>query len=315
MELIPAMQKRTVVSGLITLAVFILLATSPQWTSAYTPVLLSSIIMYLIITMSWTIFSGPTGYISLAPAAFFGIGIYFTALFGQSFPFPVVILMAGMIAFIVAILVGALTLRLKGVYFVVFTFGLVELIQYIVLFYEINFTGTRGRFVMSLDYTVVFYYMLAILFVLIIVAYLIRASKFGLALTSIGEEEEASAHCGVNVTRIKVVTFAISAFFMGSCGAVMATKWTYIDPGIAFNPDFSFLPVLMAIFGGLGHFFGPLLGAAIFTYLEEYLITRLPELYKLIFGAVLIISILYLPNGVVGLLQAIYGRVFGRQQK
>jgi branched-chain amino acid transport system permease protein len=93
----------------------------------------------------------------------------------------------------------------------------------------------------------------------------------------------------------------------------MATKWTYIDPGIAFNPFYSFMPVLMAIFGGVGQLFGPVIGAVIFTYLEEFLITRFPELYMLIFGSVMVGAILYLPDGVVGLIQKLWKRYSERK--
>jgi branched-chain amino acid transport system permease protein len=134
-----------------------------------------------------------------------------------------------------------------------------------------------------------------------------------LALQSIGQEEDAAAHTGVNVTMLKVTTFAISAFFMGAAGAVMATKWTYIDPFIAFNPFYSFMPVVMAIFGGMGQLYGPIIGAAILTYLEEFLITKFAEVYMLIFGTILVIAILYLHDGLVGLIQKLWRQISGRK--
>jgi len=151
--------------------------------------------------------------------------------------------------------------------------------------------------------------MLAIFVVLMLTAYFIRHSKYGLALQSIGENEEAAAHRGINVTMVKVVTFAISAFFMGATGAIIATRWTYIDPYIAFNGLFSFLPVLMAVFGGIGQLYGPVIGATIFAYLEEILLTKFPYFYMLIFGLVLILAILYLPNGIVGLVPRLVRRL------
>jgi branched-chain amino acid transport system permease protein len=134
------------------------------------------------------------------------------------------------------------------------------------------------------------------------------------ALQSIGENEEAAAHIGINVTWLKVIAFAISAIFMGAAGAIMATKWAYVDPRIAFNPLFSFMPVLMAIFGGMGQLWGPVLGAAIFTYLEEILITKFPYYYMLLFGAILVVAILFLPNGLVGLIQKWRGRGLVKQR-
>jgi branched-chain amino acid transport system permease protein len=253
--------------------------------------------------VSWVIFSGPTGYISLAPAAFFGLGIYASAVLGKVVPLPIVVGLAGVASFGLAVLVGALTLRLRGIYFAIFTFGLVELIKHFVLWWEINITGTRGRFVVVVDSVTSYYYMLVVLVILMVAVYFIGRSKYGLALQSIGEHEEAAAHIGIDVTRLKTVAFAVSAFFMGAAGSIMATRWTYIDPVIAFNPMFSFMPVLMAIFGGMGRFYGPILGAVIFAYLEEMLITKFPYYYMLIFGTVLVLAIVFLPDGLVGLLE------------
>jgi branched-chain amino acid transport system permease protein len=295
--------KRSLVAGSIILILLVLLATLPRYAPGYTPVLLTSIFMYIIITVSWVMFSGPTGYMSLAPAAFFGVGVYTSAILGGEFPLPVVIGIGGLLSFILALLVGALTLRLRGIYFAIFTFGLVMFIRHLLLWGEVHVTGTRGRLVVVVDYTTVYYAMLVIFVVLMFTAYFIRRSRLGLALQSIGENEEATAHRGINVTLVKVITFAISAFFMGAAGAIMATRLTYIDPTIAFNPLLSFMPVLMAIFGGMGQLYGPVIGAAIFAYLQEFLTTRFPYYYMLIFGIILVVVILYLPNGLAGLVQ------------
>jgi branched-chain amino acid transport system permease protein len=302
--------KKVWVAGLL-LIILVLLATLSFYASTYTVILVTSILMYIVLTLSWVIFSAPTGYVSLAPAAFFGVGIYTSAILGKELPLLVVILIGGLASFCLALLVGALTLRLRGIYFTIFTFGLVELIKYLLLWYEIKFTGTRGRFVILVDNTTIYYVMFTIFVVLLLTAYLIRRSKFGLALRSIGENEEAAAHIGVNVTVLKTITFAVSAVFIGAAGAIMATRWTYIDPYVAFDFRYSFMAVLMAIFGGMGQFYGPILGAAIFAYLEEILLTKFPYYYMLIFGTILVVTILYLPDGLVGLVQKLRRRISG----
>jgi branched-chain amino acid transport system permease protein len=286
-----------------------ILSTLPLYAKVYTVVLLITILMYAVITVSWTIFSGPTGYISLAPAAFFGLGVYSSAILGFQLPLLAVIVLGGLASSCLAFVVGALTLRLKGIYFVMFTFGLVELLLHFVLWWEVNITGTTGRVVPTVDNTTVFYIVLAIFVLTILTAHFVKRSRFGLALRSIGEHEEAAAHIGINVTAFKIVTFAISAFFMGAVGAIMATRWTYIDPKIAFNPLISFLPVLMAIFGGMGQLYGPIIGAAAFAYLEEILITRFPYHYMLIFGIIMVVAILYMPDGLVGFIQKGWKRI------
>jgi branched-chain amino acid transport system permease protein len=284
------------------LVILLLLAALPTIRPGYTIVLVYTILMYIILTMSWVLFSAPTGYLSLAPAAFFGVGIYTSAILGTTLPLPVVICIGGLASACLALLVGAVTLRLRGIYFAIFTFGLVELIKHFVLWYELKFTGTRGRFLIPVDNDTIYYVMFTILVALLLTTYLIRRSKYGLALQSIGQDEEAAAHIGINVTLLKIITFAISAVFMGAAGAIWAIRLTYIDPYIAFDPLNSFMPVLMAIFGGLGQLYGPILGATVFSYLREILITRFPYYYMLLIGIILVVSVLYLPDGLVGLL-------------
>lgn len=308
-----ASNKRFLISGSIVISLLILLAASPLYAPGYPVILLTSILMNIILTLSWVMFSAPTGYISLAPAAFVGVGIYTSAILGNHLPLLIVVALGGLVSFSLALLVGGLTLRLKGIYFTVFTFGLVELIKNFALYFELHVTGTRGRFVIPIDSLTVFYVIFGIFATLLLTTYLIRRSKFGLALQSIGQNEEAAAHIGINVTLLKIMIFAISAFFIGAAGAIIATRWTYIDPGIAFNPLFSFTPVLMALFGGMGQLYGPILGATVFSYLEEFLITRFAELYQLLMGGILIITILYLPYGLVGLVQKLWKRISGGQ--
>lgn len=288
--------------------ILILLVATPFFAPIYTTILLTSILMYMIIAVSWTLFSGPTGYISLASAAFFGAGVYTSAVLSTALPFPLVIVLGGLVSSCLAILVGTLTLRLKGIYFVMFTFGLVELLLNFILWWEFTITETTGRVVPPMANTTVFYVMLLILVTLLLTVFFIRRSRYWLALEGIGENQEATAHIGVNVTAVKVIIYAISALFMGAAGALIATRWTYIDPKIAFNPLLSFMPVLMAIFGGIRPIYGPIIGAAFFTYLEEFLITRFPYHYMLIFGIIMVVAILYMPNGLVGLAENLWKR-------
>jgi branched-chain amino acid transport system permease protein len=300
------------VPGLLAI-MLVLLAALPHARPGYTVVLVYTILMYIILTVSWVLFSGPTGYISLAPAAFFGVGIYTSAVVGMKLPLAVVVLLGGLISSCLALFVGALTLRLKGIYFTFFTFGLVELLKNFILWYEVKYTGTRGRFLIPVDNNTVYFIMLAILVALLLTTYLIRRTKYGLALQSIGEDEEAAAHTGVNVTLLKVVTFAISAVFVGAAGAIWAIRLTYIDPYIAFDPLNSFMPVLMAIFGGIGQLYGPILGATVFSYLREVLITKFPYYYMLLIGIILLVAILYLPSGLVGLIETLRKRALRGQ--
>lgn len=296
--------KKIVPPGAVALAL-ILLAFSPAYTSSYTIIMFATIIMYIVMSVSWNLFSGPTGYISLATAAFFGVGVYVSAFLGDYLPLPVLMLIGGIISAVLALIIGAITLRLRGVYFTIFTFGLVLLLQNLILWYEIKFSGTRGRTVATFDPVTVFYCMFAVLVLVLLATYIIRHSRFGMALVGIGECEDAAAHVGINTTLVKVIGFAISAFAVGAVGAAKATTMIYIDPPIAFNVLMSFMPVLMVIFGGSNTFFGPIIGAVALAYLQELLTTKFPHYYMVIFGGLMILAILFLPNGVVGLFKLI----------
>jgi branched-chain amino acid transport system permease protein len=293
--------RNRIVSLVILAVIFIILALLPTiMPGSYWVTRLSEYMRYAILTIGWVLFSGPTGYMSLATAAFYGLGFYMAAILNGPLPFAAVVIISGILAFVVAAAIGGLTLRLRGVYFCIFTFAVVLLINNVVLEVERLVTSTRGRFVETESTSTAFYAMLIVLALTIGVAMYIRRSRYGLALQSIGEYEEAAAHSGINVVRTKVLLFAVSAIFMGMAGAIMATRRSYIDPGIAFSMETSFLPVLMAMFGGMGNLVGPVLGAVGFTALKDWLITAYPDLFMLIFGVVLIVAILFMPNGILG---------------
>ncbi len=293
--------------------VFVILALLPVlMPTSYWLTRISEYMRYSILAIGWVLFSGPTGYMSLATAAFYGLGFYMAAILNGPLPFAATIIVAGIAGFLVAAGIGALTLRLRGVYFCIFTFSVVLLLQQVVLEVERIVTKTRGRFVHQQSVHGAYWAVLIVFVLTIVVTMYIRRSRYGLALQSIGEYEEAAAHSGINVVRTKVFIFATSAIFMAMAGAIMATRRSYIDPGIAFDVQTSFLPVLMAMFGGMGNLVGPVLGAVGFTALSDKLVTSFPDLFMLIFGVLLIVAILFMPNGILGVIMQISRWIRGR---
>lgn len=305
--------KNTIIWGiifLITIVAFLMPVISEHFATK-----LIYFLPFLILSVAYTMFSGATGYVSLASAAFYGLGIYAAALFGEKMPLIFVILIGAAASFVLAFLVGSITLRLRGIYFAMFTFGLLLMMKEVIWWYELTIQDVRGYFVVIQSNTAIYLYLLGIFVVTLLAAYFLRKSKFGLALSSIGENENAAEHIGVNVTMVKVLTYAVSATFMGAAGAVMATKLTYIDPVIAFDPMNSFAPALMATFGGVGNIWGPVLGAVVFYYIQQELQTgELRNYYKIIFGAMLVVTIMYMPAGIMGLIQKIQKRITERKQ-
>lgn len=306
--------KRFLIPGVL-LLVLALLATLPFFIGLDHIIIMTELIMYCVLAVSWVMFSGPTGYMSLATAAFFGVGLYTSALlFSQAerlLPLPAVIVIGGLASFCLALIIGAVTLRLRGIYFAIFTFGLVELTWRFLNWFELEVMGTRGRVVAHVDSETVYFIALAILVAVMVTVYLIRRSRYGLALQGIGEYEEAADHMGVNTTMLKIIIFAVSAFFMGAMGAAIAPRWVYVDPTTAFNANYTFLPVLMAIVGGMGQLYGPILGAVGFGYLRYALITRAPYQFMLIFGITLVVFVVFLPYGLGGLIQRAQNRLGG----
>lgn len=285
--------------------VFAALAAFPLVASGYHLALGISLLYFTVLATAWALFSGPTHYISLATAAFFGIGAYTTAVLTDFLPWPLVLFAAAVVGVVVALIVGLSTLRLSGIYFVIFSFGLAELIRQLVAWYEINIHGSVGRYIFAETTSEGIYWRLLALVVMVLgTGWLIRHSRLGLAVRVIGQDEAVARHCGIDTTRAKLALFAISAAFMTVTGAVMAPRWTYIDPAIAFNPVLSFEVVIMALFGGAGTLFGPLLGAVPLVLLFEVLIATFPNYFSIVLGGVFVLIVYGLPNGVIGLWQA-----------
>jgi branched-chain amino acid transport system permease protein len=284
---------------------FMLLALLPRWIpSDYLLSLMISLLMYGVLATAWAMFSGPTRYISLATVAFFGVGAYTTAVLGEVLPWAGVLAVALVLGSVLALLVGLATLRLSGVYFVIFSFGLASLVMQLVAWYEVNVTRDIGRYVfVDISQQDIYWQLLALLALVLAVRALISRSRLGLALRVIGEDETVAVHIGINTTIVKVLLFASSAAFITLTGAIMAPRWTYIDPSIAFAPMISFQTLIMALLGGAGALFGPLLGVVPLVLLFEWLSSSFPNHFSILVGLAFLAVVYLVPQGVVGLLR------------
>ncbi|MCL2111389.1 MAG: branched-chain amino acid ABC transporter permease [Clostridiales bacterium] len=299
--------KAAKIQALAILAAFVFMMFIPSFSGAYPPLFLAWVMTYCTLSISWTFFSGKTGYISLATAAFYGLGMYLQAVIGREFPLGVTILLAALLAFGVGFGIGLITLRLRGIYFTIFTFGLALFLNRFFHWYEGVFTRTKGRFVKTFDNDMVFYAVLIVFIVTLVAILLMNKSRFGLSLTCIGQNEDSAQHIGVNTTLTKVLAFAISAAPAGAVGAAMISTVGYVDPDLAFRMLASFFPVLMAIFGGMFSTYGPIVGAVIFYVLQDYLL-RTTNLYMVIFGTVMVVVVLVLPKGIFGLIDSMIAK-------
>ena len=276
----------------------------PLYANGYYLALGISILYFTILATAWAMFSGPTRYISLATVAFFGLGAYTAAVLGETMPWPVVLLAAAVLGALVAAITGLSTLRLSGIYFVIFSFGLAELIRQLVIWYEVNVHKSVGRYLFSaLTQDVLYWQLLGLMTLVFVAGWLLGRSRYGLALRAIGADETAAGHSGIDATRVKLGVFMLSSVFMSVTGAVMAPRWTYIDPSIAFNPMISFQVVIMALLGGAGSLFGPVLGVVPLVLLFEVLTATLPNHFSILLGAIFVLIVMMLPKGVIGLVE------------
>ena len=281
-----------------------LLAFVPRLGNAYYLALAISLLQYTVLATAWGMFSGPTRYVSLATTAFFGVGAYTVAVLGEILPWPLVLLIAAALGAIVAAIVGLSTLRLSGVYFVIFTFGLTELIRQLVVWFEVNKSRVLGRYVfVDITQADIYWQLLALTAAVFLLGWLIARSRLGFALRVIGEDETVAKHCGIDTTFAKVALFTISATVMTLVGAIMAPRWTYIEPSIAFNSMISFQVLIMALLGGAHRLWGPVLGAVPLTLLFELLSARFPNTFTIILGCIFLLIVYMLPRGVAGLFE------------
>ncbi|MFW9985532.1 MAG: branched-chain amino acid ABC transporter permease [Candidatus Odinarchaeota archaeon] len=285
--------------------IIVVLMLTPFFAGIYYLAILRSLILWSALAMSWWFFSGITKYVSLGSAAFFGISLYFVAIFGRIVPFPLLVLFAGLFCFVIALGIGLVTLRVKGIYFAVFTFGLAELFRNLVLWYLITIIGTRFIFLPYIPTQLIYWAVLIVTIIVIGLIFFLLRTKIGLALRMIGENEEAAAHLGVNVNLYKTLGFAISSMLMGLVAASYAPRFSSLDPSIAFNSQYSLLPAIMAMLGGIAFLFGPILGAVTITLLNEFLRTFATEYFLILLGLIVIFIVLFMPDGIAGVLEKV----------
>lgn len=283
-------------------------ALLPLFGSGYAMSMAINLLIFTVLATAWALFSGPTGYVSLATVAFFGLGVYVAAVFGEAWPWPVVLATAALAALAVALLVGLATLRLRGVYFVIFTFGLAELIRQVVTWYEANHSGSVGRYLfLDLEQKHIVWQLTALAALVYLAGWLVKRSRVGLALRMIGDDEMVARHCGVHTTFAKLLVFGISAMFMALAGAIVAPRWTYIDPTIAFNPVVSFQVLIMALLGGAARLHGPVLGVIPLVLLFEFLSANFPNYFSILLGCTFLVIVYLAPRGIVGLMDRLQG--------
>lgn len=282
-----------------------LLILIPFFATDYWITLFILIFIFTVYAGGWNLFSGLTGYTNFGLAWFIGVSGYVSSLLIADyglfwfFAWPI----GAIFTSIVSVGVGYILLRIKGVYFaismVALTEGTRELFgtEYLA---TITHGGKGVPFVAGIGLSTLYWAILLLAFFTLLICFKITSSKFGLRLLAIREDEQAAETLGIHTTRDKIIAFIISAFLVGLSGAIHFTYQNYIDPSFAFSIHLTLTPIVMTLFGGVGTVFGPVVGATLFTFIHEILWAELTLLYMAIFGGILIVLILFFPQGLLG---------------
>lgn len=277
-------------------------------------------LLYASAATAWNIFSGYTGYIALGHSTFYGFGAYTISLIAINRNLPggfglfLLVPVAGVVAALLSIPVGWVMLRMRGHAFVVISLFTVFIFQ-LLAFNLRGFTnGSIGLFLPSPGFDpnwvmLPFYYVqLAILVLALLVSWYIRNSKYGLGLLAIRDDEDRAEGLGVRTGASKLSALVISAFFMGMVGAMYAYFIGSIYPQYVFDPAYTITIVLMAYLGGAGTLVGPVLGAVLLEVAQQYFGLQFggAGLYALVLGALFLVVMLLMPQGIVGSLTRLW---------
>lgn len=282
------------------------LLTAPYLLPEFWLRVLIGICLWAGLAQSWNIIGGYTGYLNFGHGAFFGIGAYATALgMGRlGLPLAVTLVLGGLLTTAVALVIGMPTLRLRGPYFAIATWAFAEMVKQLAL--VLPFTGGAygAQLVTPLNDPLVYYLMFGMLLVTMGTTWwLMERSGFGYRLRAIREHEVAAETLGIDTTIAKLQAFGLSAFFPGVFGGIYAYWISFVHPQSVLDALITDQMVVMVLLGGLGTFYGPLVGATILWLLNRVIWTYWGEsvIYLTLLGLAVCLVVLYLPNGVVGL--------------
>ena len=261
----------------------------------------------VILAEAWNLLGGFAGQVSFAYSAFLGIGAYSTVLLSLRGVDPFLTLPVGaLLAAAFSVLFGLPAFRLRGPYFAIATIGVGEAVR--VSAASVSFTGGSSGLRMppgSFDFSRNYFAMTGLAILTVALAAAVKKSAFGRALAAIRQDIDAAESLGVNSTRYKLAAHALSAAIVALAGGLYATNFQYIAPGSVFDFRLSLSIVLMPVVGGVGTVAGPVLGAIVFSTLQIKLLAlpALRDSYLFIYGALLILVMLWEPKGLVGLWQ------------
>ena len=273
------------------------------------------VLQYIVLGTAWNILGGYTGYVNFGVTAFFAIGAYSTVVLNKlvpALPLPVMVLVGGMMAGLVGLGTGYLTLRLRGVFFSIATLALAVVVQTLITNWDFV-GGARGAYVMRpkvapliggeyVQY--LFLTMLGLCVIVLATARAIERSALGYGFAAIRDDEAAAEASGVPTLRLKLIATGLSGGFMGMAGAPLPFYVTYLDPASGFSLNYAVNAIAMPLIGGTSSWLGPVIGAVLVGGLQEYLrVTISSAVNVLVAGVLMVAFVILAPQGIVGLFQ------------
>jgi branched-chain amino acid transport system permease protein len=281
------------------------LLTMPLYAQTYWVHVFCLVFVWVIMGHSWNLLGGYTGQPSFGHAAFFGTGAYTAGIIAVHLKLPLWLgMIAGIPTAVVAgLIIGWICFRLRGPYFALSTLAMGEMFRIIALNWKSVTLGARGMLVIPELNKVQLYYMGLVACALLtwLMSRIVR-SKLGYYFQAIREDQDAAESMGIDLKRYKTIATGISTAMGGVAGAYYMNLMGYIDPmGVFSLPMISIMAIMVAILGGPGTISGPIIGAMIMVLVNEYLRRYIGAgAAMFIFGAVLVLAIIVLPNGIVG---------------
>jgi branched-chain amino acid transport system permease protein len=255
--------------------------------------------------LAWNWLGGYLGQVSFGHASMFGIGGFVAAQCQLAWKLPMILawLIGGIVAGAFSLIWGHPTLRLRGPYFSIATIGVGEATRLVCTYWDAFTGGSSGLSLpmrANLKYEL-YWYGIVLAALAVVASYALRRSPLGLSLLAIKSDVDAAGDVGVSATRQQDLVLFLSGATIGICGSFYGSFFSYMEPGDMFGFDRSISWVLMGVIGGIGTILGPALGAVIFVLLREYLIASYPQLWLGVYGALLVLVILFEPLGLTGL--------------
>jgi len=281
--------------------------------SDYLLQVLFRIYLFAALGLAWNLVGGYAGQLSLGHAAYFGAGAYGLALFTRmGLPLWAVLALLVALAMLFALLIGGVSFRLRGPYFALATIAFAEVVHAAAKNLPRVTGGDVGVQVPALFHTHVnrSFYLCAVLLAAVTAAATVAVSRsrFGYYLQAIREDQDTALAVGVNAARTKLYALLASAAFTAVAGALYGSLFLFIVPDQVLSIDISNEIAIVAMLGGAGTLAGPMVGAVVLESASEIFKTVFQEAHLLIYGLLLIVVVLFLPEGIVGSVEGILRR-------